>query len=174
MILRNANAPKKLDVADSSLMRKSSAAIGLAVAGLMFLSGCAHAPPEALRPVSVMEQLRNVPEDAAERTGDPGSGAVLTGTLAYCKGMQGCIVALTPGDVFMSLRLGGEYEGNYEVTVAEVNLAAVVFRKSVTFQLGTPAESYQSVDYGASATLFETDLRVRVERRENGVFAIVE
>lgn len=172
MILRN--DAEKEGVSDSKPVRKPSMAMGLAVAGLMSVSGCAATRPQSIGTISVLEHLRSTPEDSSERLNEPGSLAALTGTVADCKGVHPCTVPLTPGSIFMNVRFAPEYGGNMEVVVDQVTLTGVVFTKTTSYSLGSPEYESQTLEFGAGRRLFQTDLAVRVEMGQSGAFAVIE
>jgi hypothetical protein len=145
-------------------------------AGLMLLPGCGpQMASEMPATVPVRAHLGEIPANLAERLNEPGTGAQLTGRLADCKGMAGCQLPLTTGQLFMNVKFMPEEDGNLEVTVSEVKETGVVFQKRVDVNLGSPSYEYQFFEFGKAGVLFNTDLRMRVEKSTLGMpFAVIE
>jgi hypothetical protein len=158
---------------DSGAGFKTRAATIL-VAGLALLPECEAQFPPPSSPVQVKQYLAEVPANLAERLNEPGTGSPLKGRLADCRGVKICEVPLYPGHIFLSVKFAPENEGNLEVTVQEVSGTGVVFQKRVDFDFSGPSYELQAVPFGEARQLFSTDLKVRVELKKDGAYAIVE
>ncbi|MEW6036236.1 MAG: hypothetical protein AB1529_06495 [Candidatus Micrarchaeota archaeon] len=149
-------------------------AAAIMVAGLALLPRCQAELPPPSSPVEVKQYLAEVPANLAERLNEPGTGSPLKGRLADCRGAKACEVPLYPGHILLNVKFAPENEGNLEVTTQQISGTGVVFQKRTDFNFSDPAYELQEVPFGETRQLFNTDLRVRVERKKDGAYAIVE
>lgn len=137
-----------------------------ALSGLMMQACPAHVQePETL---DVAAYLRQQPAGLAEILNRPESGCPLGGRIADCRGRRNCSVPVSPGDIFMNLKILPEEGGNVEISVTRVGGDGVLLTKRTDAQFKTSVEKSLSVPFGKTVKLFNTDVKIRMEKGANG------
>jgi hypothetical protein len=159
------------DVAAAAPRSRLAAA---ALAGALALANChsqvhAEPPPGS---IEVTRYLKEAPAGLAEMNDEPGNEMPLHGLLADCRGKSACTLPLHEGDMLLSVKFRPEEGGNLEVTVNRIAEEGVVFQGRTDYNMVDAKYDYQLIRFGTSAALFSTNLKVRVQKADNGTYFI--